>query len=71
MLSTILINTAQGRETGFFYHFIYDNDVVVPVIITNKHVVNYNKIEKVSFAVHLKDDNSNIVIGTTEINLEV
>lgn len=71
MLSTILINTAQGRGTGFFYYFIYDNDVVVPVIITNKHVVNYNKIEKVSFAVHLKDDNSNIVIGTTEINLEV
>ena len=70
MLSTILINTEQGRGTGFFYHFVYDNNVVVPVIITNKHVVNYKRTEKVSFAVHLKD-NSNIVIGTTTIELEV
>ena len=62
MLSTILINTAQGRGTGFFYHFIYDNDVVVPVFITNKHVVNYNKIEKVSFAVHLNGYNIQIKI---------
>lgn len=70
MLSTILINTAQGRGTGFFYHFVYDNNIVVPVIITNKHVVNYKKIEKVSFAVHLKDD-SNVVTGSTVIELEV
>lgn len=70
MLSTILINTAQGRGTGFFYHFIYDNNVCVPVIITNKHVVNHKKIERVSFHVHLKE-NSNVVIGTTIIELEV
>lgn len=69
MLSTILINTAQRRGTGFFYHFVYNN-IVVPVIITNKHVVNYKKIGKVSFAVHLKDY-SNVVTGTTVIELEV
>lgn len=69
MLSTILINTKQGRGTGFFYHFVYDNNVVVPVIITNKHVVNYKRIERVSFHVHLKE-HSNIVKESKIIELE-
>lgn len=69
MLSTILINTEQGRGTGFFYHFKY-GDKYVPVIITNKHVVNNKTREKVSFSVHLKED-ANIVTGTTVVKLEV
>lgn len=72
MLSTVLIKTEEGSGTGFFYHFHYENNMYVPVIITNKHVVNYKTREKVLFAVHLKEkDTENVVSGTIDVGLDV
>ena len=35
-----LIASNNSTGTGFFFNFAFDNNKTVPVIITNKHVVN-------------------------------
>lgn len=56
LYSTVRIATSRGSGTGFFFHFIFQgNSLSVPVIITNKHVVNYNPQEEVNFFLHAKN----------------
>ena len=42
MYNTVRIETPKGVGTGSFFFFLIE-DKMVPVIITNKHVVNYNE----------------------------
>lgn len=43
MFNTVRLETKDGSSgTGFFFDFIFD-DISVPILVTNKHVVNYNK----------------------------
>lgn len=56
MYNTIRIESSSGVGTGSFFNFKV-NDGQVPVIITNKHVVNYNPNETVSFYIHAKNEN--------------
>ena len=65
MFNTVRISTATGRGTGSFFNFNILNRTV-PVIVTNKHVVNNKTTETVDFKVHLRDSKG----GTTD-NLEV
>ncbi len=65
MFNTVRISTSTGRGTGSFFNFKVLNRIV-PVIVTNKHVVNNKTKETVAFKVHLKDPQG----GATE-NLEV
>ena len=58
LYNTIRIETTKGAGTGFFFLYQYD-DKQVPVIVTNKHVVNHNRKEVVSFLLHLGDDQGN------------
>lgn len=52
MYSTVRITASDGSTgTGFFFQFKFE-EIIVPVIITNKHVVNYNEDEFVSFKLH-------------------
>lgn len=48
-LSKVVVKITTDRNstgTGFFYNFNYPNDTVIPVILTNKHVIeNCNSIE--------------------------
>ena len=56
MFNTVRIETLDGSSgTGFFFNFKFGGETV-PVLITNKHVVNDNKIETVKFFLHLKED---------------
>lgn len=55
MFTTVRIETKNSCGTGFFYNFKID-DAVVPVIITNKHVINDNEDEEVSFFLHLSNE---------------
>lgn len=55
MFSTVRLQTSSGRGTGFFFAFSF-GDKSVPVIVTNRHVVNGNEHETVSFALHLDGD---------------
>lgn len=57
LYSTVRIVAKNGSTgTGFFFNFAFDEGKVVPVIITNKHVVNYNQKEEVKFFLHVKND---------------
>ena len=54
MFNTVKLVASNGSSgTGFFYNFRV-NDKVYPTIVTNKHVVNYNKNETMTFYLHLK-----------------
>lgn len=56
MFNTVRLETNIGSGTGFFFNFKI-NELTVPILVTNKHVVNYNENETVKFFLHLLDDN--------------
>lgn len=67
MLSTIKINTNNGSGTGFFFRFkIEDN--FIPILVTNKHVINYNKNEKVELSFHISENNN---VSSKNLNIEL
>src|SRR5690554_1097497 len=67
MYSTVLIQTAKGTGTGYFFRF-EDGENNYPVVITNKHVINNNTTEKVTLFLHTKD--SDDFIHEQKISLE-
>lgn len=59
LYNTVRLETnSNSTGTGFFFSFALDNNKSVPVIITNKHVINNNEKEEVRFFLHVKDGNS-------------
>lgn len=53
MFNTVRLVSQDGSSgTGYFYNFNIDG-AIVPVIITNKHVVNYMKNAIMTFFLHL------------------
>ena len=55
MFNTVrLVASDRSSGTGYFYNFVIDNKIV-PVIITNNHVVNYNSNETMTFYLHLRN----------------
>lgn len=58
LYNTIKLETKNGAGTGFFFQYKID-DLMVPVIVTNKHVLNQNSKETVRFLLHLSDDQGN------------
>jgi len=57
--NTVRLVTANGSTgTGFFFNFLFSENKLVPVIITNKHVINNNPKEEVNFLLHLKNGDS-------------
>ena len=72
LFSTVrIVSSNGGCGTGFFYNYSFD-DIDVPVIFTNQHVVNYNQKEVVSFLLHTTtngsepDDKSIQIVFNTE-----
>jgi V8-like Glu-specific endopeptidase len=68
--STVRLSTNDGSTgTGFFFEFDF-GDIKVPVIFTNKHVINNNQDEEINFLLHVKkgdapdDTNLNIKFKT-------
>ena len=56
LYSTVrLVATNDSIGTGFFFNFTFDDNKTVPVIVTNKHVVNYSQTEEVTFFLHAKN----------------
>lgn len=73
MFNTVRLVASDGSSgTGYFYNFNVE-DEVVPVIITNKHVVNYNQNETMTFYLHLRngedksDENYQVTLKTNWI----
>jgi hypothetical protein len=66
MFNTVRIEALDGSSgTGFFFNF-KEGESTVPILITNKHVVNNNRNETVKFFLHLKEDD-----GTTSENYAI
>jgi V8-like Glu-specific endopeptidase len=56
LYSTVRLEASnRATGTGFFFNFKFEENKIVPVIITNKHVVNNNQKEEVKFFLHTKD----------------
>ena len=54
MFNTVRIGASNGSfGTGYFFNFGIDDATFVPVIITNKHVINNNQHERTTFYIHL------------------
>ena len=73
MFNTVRLVASDGSSgTGYFYNFNV-KDAAVPVIITNKHVVNYNQNETMTFYLHLhngedkSDENYQVTLKTNWI----
>lgn len=71
MYSTARITASDGSTgTGFFFQFKF-GEMAVPIIITNKHVVNYNEDELVSFKLHTGSfENQTIDSQSLDINFK-
>ena len=66
LFNTVRLEQLNGASgTGFFFCFQINNKKV-PVLITNKHVVNFNPDEKMRFFLHLRNDD-----GSTTENYNV
>lgn len=57
LFSTVRLSTNSGSGTGFFFHFKIDDQNQIPVIVTNKHVVNNKMEQEVKFSLHISEDN--------------
>lgn len=56
LFSTVRLQTDQGIGTGFIFTFKSENKQLVPVIVTNKHVIDHNDKQKVKFFLHIKEN---------------
>lgn len=68
MYNTVRLVTNNGCGTGSFFSFKI-GEHIVPVIITNKHVINYDCKERTTFFLHTADKN-NEPNGNIEITYE-
>ncbi len=66
LFSTIRLQTKTGFGTGFIFNFETSDKKLVPVIITNKHVVNNEEKLDVRYFLHVKNGEV-----PTDENLEV
>lgn len=56
MFNTVRLECLDGSSgTGFFFNFEFEDNKIVPVLITNKHMVNNNPKETMKFQLHLRD----------------
>lgn len=69
MYNTVRIETKFGTGTGFIFDFNFD-DTNIPILITNKHVVNNKTKEEVKFYLHLLGNEGN-PSDNIEITLEL
>jgi len=66
-----LSNNKQSIGTAFFFNFKLDNDRIIPVLVTNKHVVANSSSG--TFLIHeaTHDSQGNKIPSTTSITVEV
>lgn len=57
LFTTIRLQTEQGVGTGFIFNFQSEDGKIIPVIITNKHVINNTEKKNVKIFLHVKDNN--------------
>ena len=68
LFTTARIETDKGSGTGFFFNFKIDDQTVVPILVTNKHVIENDKNKEVRFFLHLKE--GELPVDKTAVNLK-
>jgi V8-like Glu-specific endopeptidase len=63
-LECALNDDRVSTGTGFFFSFKIDDKTHVPVIVTNKHVINNSKVG--TFVLTKSDDQGQPILGSTE-----
>jgi V8-like Glu-specific endopeptidase len=63
-LECLLDGNRQSTGTGFFFSFKIDDKTHVPVIVTNKHVINKSKTG--TFVLTKSNEQGEPILGTTE-----
>lgn len=63
-LECALSDDRVSTGTGFFFSFKIDDKTHVPVIVTNKHVINNSKVG--TFVLTKSDDQGEPILGSTE-----
>lgn len=58
MLSTVKIKTNEGDGTGFFFSFKINGNEI-PILVTNKHVINNNEWERIKISFHVSEKEKN------------
>lgn len=61
LYQTVRIECSGYCGTGFIFGFKMDDKNFIPVIITNKHVIDYEPINSVKFSMHLRDKENNVL----------
>lgn len=56
LFSTVRLQTDQGVGTGFIFMFQLKDKQQIPVIVTNKHVIDHNDKQKVRFFLHISEN---------------
>lgn len=56
LFSTVRLQTDKGFGTGFIFMFQSKDKQLIPVIVTNKHVIDYDNQKKVKFFLHIKEN---------------
>ncbi len=63
-LECLLDGNRQSTGTGFFFAFKVDDNTHVPLIVTNKHVINNSKVG--TFVLTKSDEQGEPLLGQTE-----
>lgn len=63
-LECLLDDNRTSTGTGFFFSFKVDDKTHVPVIVTNKHVINKSKVG--TFVLTRSDEQGEPILGATE-----
>jgi hypothetical protein len=63
MYTTTRLVVGNSIGTGFFFNFRLSDNVKVPVLITNKHVINNEQHPSVEFLLHLDNGNEDCYLN--------
>lgn len=68
LYSTVRLETPEGNSgTGFFFQFKFE-EKFVPIIVTNKHVINHDSSKEIKFFLHVY--NKNPAEGTEKFGID-
>jgi len=71
LFQTIRLELSDGTGTGFLFGFRSAENQYVPVIVTNRHVVNNKTTETVKFTMHQQDDDGHVMDQIVQFELEL
>lgn len=66
LFQTIRLECNGFVGTGFILGFQVEENLHIPIVVTNKHVIDFQPISKVLFSLHVRDSNGTILESTAD-----